>query len=433
MKNTFNIGLNIDTQKSTANTGESHMQDSQVAYINKYITEAINVDNCSSLMSMLANGFNILSYKYKDTDGLDACIKCRLECDSDNLGDTLTYLLSTPLNKHLSCEGVIDLLKFNNLSGVYLQAVYNTLKNLSPNEYEKLKRYVFTDINDSFYNLNTVDIFKAFKYTEAKVNLKNIHMIKELSPIVWVSNLVHISVKKHLRMHQISTVEIIGLKEKDSYIIRRLGSGFGVKIKDINSAIELFSSNNGLKNIAQMDEDALQNAVLNVQDKLGIWDFLGAGRKNTNLLNDNSTETKDAEDRQIESNTSSRNKASFKSCDNIGTDINKVLTINTLDREDDTNMTIESKKYDMIGESNYKVSAINACISLENASTCETKMVTLQADNIDDLNNKIELEISNLNKQNDKKLADSLIEMMNTDSDFRASLLKLMKDAQIKK
>lgn len=92
----------------------------------------------------------------------------------------------------------------------------------------------------------------------------------------------------------------------------------------------------------------------------------------------------------------------------------------------------KSNSFTMIGESNYKVSSISSYVTFENTSTCESESITIQAESIEDLNNKINEKISELNNQNDEKLINSVIEMMKNNSDFKNDLLKMMQEAQIK-
>lgn len=92
----------------------------------------------------------------------------------------------------------------------------------------------------------------------------------------------------------------------------------------------------------------------------------------------------------------------------------------------------KSNSFTMIGESNYKVSSINSYVTFENTSTCENESILIQADSIEDLNNKINEKISELNNQNDEKLINSVIEMMKNNSEFKNDLLKMMQEAQIK-
>lgn len=92
----------------------------------------------------------------------------------------------------------------------------------------------------------------------------------------------------------------------------------------------------------------------------------------------------------------------------------------------------KSNSFTMIGESNYKVSSINSYVTFENTSTCENESILIQADSIEDLNNKINEKISELNNQNDEKLVNLVIEMMKNNSEFKNDLLKMMQEAQIK-
>lgn len=92
----------------------------------------------------------------------------------------------------------------------------------------------------------------------------------------------------------------------------------------------------------------------------------------------------------------------------------------------------KTNSFDIIGESNYKVSSISSYVTFENTSTCESESISIQADSVEDLNNKINEKISELNNQNDEKLVNSVIEMMKNNSEFKNDLLKMMKEAQIK-
>lgn len=92
----------------------------------------------------------------------------------------------------------------------------------------------------------------------------------------------------------------------------------------------------------------------------------------------------------------------------------------------------KSNSFTMIGESNYKVSSISSYVTFENTSTCESESIIIQAESIEDLNNKINEKISELNNQNDEKLINSVIEMMKNNSEFKNDLLKMMQEAQIK-
>lgn len=91
------------------------------------------------------------------------------------------------------------------------------------------------------------------------------------------------------------------------------------------------------------------------------------------------------------------------------------------------------KEFHMIGDTNYKVSSISAYVTLENEGTCETKQVSIQVSNMEEFSYVINKEIEQANNENNEKLANSIIEMMNTNSQFKQNLLELMKEAQLSK
>ena len=91
------------------------------------------------------------------------------------------------------------------------------------------------------------------------------------------------------------------------------------------------------------------------------------------------------------------------------------------------------KEFHMIGDINYKVSSISAYVTLENEDTCETKQVSIQVSNMEEFSYVINKEIEQANNENNEKLANSIIEMMNTNSQFKQNLLELMKEAQLSK
>ena len=94
--------------------------------------------------------------------------------------------------------------------------------------------------------------------------------------------------------------------------------------------------------------------------------------------------------------------------------------------------TEEAKKeFHMIGDTDYKVSSISAYVTLDNEATCESKQVSIQASNIEELTYAINKEIEIANNENNEKLANSIIEMMNTNSEFKQNLLELMREAQL--
>ena len=90
-----------------------------------------------------------------------------------------------------------------------------------------------------------------------------------------------------------------------------------------------------------------------------------------------------------------------------------------------------TETFDIIGDTNYKVSSISAYITLENEDTCDTKQISMQASSIEELSSLINKEIEKANNENNEKLASSVVEMMSNNPEFKKSLLSLMREAQI--
>lgn len=92
----------------------------------------------------------------------------------------------------------------------------------------------------------------------------------------------------------------------------------------------------------------------------------------------------------------------------------------------------ENTSFDILGESNYKVSSISSYVTLENSSTYSKEQFSIQAKDLEDLQNQVNQKIAELNNKHDEKLANSVIELMKNNSQFKKDLLNMMKEAQLK-
>ena len=411
--------------------------------LNNAVRELIKNDNRESLLSMINNGFNLSSFTYKNESGINAFIKCRVDSGAKVMGDIILLLLSTEA-RGINAEGFINLLKFNTFNNSELKNVKALLGNLSELELRKIKLSIFADQNDSFKDIKEVlgskiDIDNHL----TKVNLRNLFIIRELIPRVVVSTSLDDSTKKFLTSNFILALEVGYIEEDDALITSMLGSDIGFGVKDFKKVLLENNNPDVIKEIFRHLE-----TPMNFGDKL---DFLKGMISEKNSQNEHVEKHEEEKilaqniKRKSEDNTDYKLEAiSRKEEDST---IIKVLPLNNVKHEGkcsvdgdsvkEEHIQVDSTKKDetfaMLGDSNFKVSSINAYVSLENNETCEIKNITVQANSVKDLEEKINAKISEFNKENDEKLVNSVIEMMNSDSNFKDNLLKMMKEAQLRK
>ena len=113
-------------------------------------------------------------------------------------------------------------------------------------------------------------------------------------------------------------------------------------------------------------------------------------------------------------------------------EVKKSSPIAPIDSEKETKSN-NMNSFDIIGDTNYKVSSISAYVTLENEETCDNKQISIQVSSLEELSSAINKEIEKANNENNEKLASSVVEMMSNNPEFKKNLLSLMRDAQISK
>lgn len=122
-----------------------------------------------------------------------------------------------------------------------------------------------------------------------------------------------------------------------------------------------------------------------------------------------------------------------KECEPVKEEVEEKIELN-IKYEDDKKIMLNQdvsencdSKFEIVGDSNYRVSSISSYVVLENKDTFETENITINASSVEDLNNQINEKINELNSANDEKILATLIDMMNSNSEFKGDILKVIK------
>lgn len=417
--------------------GEKNME------FNNVVMELIKNDNKESLLSMINNGFNLSSFTYKNETGINAFIKCRIDSGAKFMGDIILLLLSKEA-KDINAEGFINLLKFNTFRESELNKVRELVRKLSALELRKVRASIFADQNDNFEEIRKVvgskiDIDKNL----TKVNLKNIFVIRDLMPKIIVSSSLDDYTRTFLTSNCILAFNVDYIEEEDALIAGMLGSDMAFGIKDFKKVLSDVDNTNFINELFRNLE-----SPVSFNNKIDFLKKIASEKKSQNEpIEKHEQERLLAQNIKRKSEDTSTYKLEETPRKEEDSSIIKVLPLNNVKDEGGCSLDrgstkeepiqVDSTKKDetftMLGDSNFKVSSISAYVSLENNETCEMKNITVQADSIEDLEEKINAQIAEFNKENDEKLVNSVIEMMKNDSNFKDNLLKMMKEAQLRK
>lgn len=419
--------------------GEKNME------FNNVVMELVKSDNKESLLSMINNGFNLSSFTYKNESGINAFIKCRIDSGAKSMGDIILLLLSKEAN-NINTEGFISLLKFNTFRESELDKVRELVRKLSALELRKVRASIFADQNDNFEEIRKVvgskiDIDKNL----TKVNLKNIFVIRELMPKIIVSSSLDNYTRQFLISNCILAFKVDYIEEEDALIAGMLGSDMAFGIADFKKVLSDADNANLINEIFRHLE-----SPISLGDKIDFLKEIASEKKSQREHTENHEQEKILAQnikRKVEDSPVFKLEEIPRKDEDSA--IIKVLPLNDTIHEggcsidvdrasiNKESIQIDSTKEDetfaMLGDSNFKISSINAFVSLENNETCEIKNVTLQADSVKDLEEKINAQIAEFNKENDEKLINSVVEMMKNDSNFKDNLLKMMKETQLRK
>lgn len=384
---------------------------------NNAIKEIIRNDNKESLISMVKYGFQIDSFNYKEKFGINAFIDYRLDCGYNNLGDLLLFLLSTLEIKNVDFESFINLFKFNNLNELEENTIECLTKKMSSTELNRLKNLIFVDSTDDFKDLD--GLFDDSNSIITKVDLNNIYLLKGYAPYVVISQFLNKELRDKLSKYDMPIMEILYIKEENMFTINDLKSDIGVGMLNVKEII-LSKDAETLKAILDIYFETYTN---NIESLVEFSN--NSNNKEKIILTKNNKNN-------IESDVISNSKSLIKEGKSKTLIDNKKMDVlrNALSKEL-TKADIEQKTFDIFGDSDYKISSINAFVVLENTSTYETESVSIQTDNIEDLNKEINAKILELNNKNDEKLANSVIELMKNNPQFKEDMLKMMKKAQL--
>lgn len=188
----------------------------------------------------------------------------------------------------------------------------------------------------------------------------------------------------------------------------------------------------GMSHVLNSDSDFIPISALNVDalfdslvDRDEHREAIGALKEFLNVV----SETKDNSKMQTSIKEKNENSSKLSSQDNKAT--KKVDKKSIKSKEEIESANVKEDTFEIIGDSNYKVSVIHAHVVLENADTCEKEPFSVQVNSVDELNSAINKKIEEFNSKNEEKLVESVIKMMKNNSDFKSDIIKMMKNAQL--
>lgn len=251
------------------------------------------------------------------------------------------------------------------------------------------------DINTfSYKNLKGINAFILYKYENNKENVGNvINML-----LLKYNAMEDLTKESFKRLDELSYNEFKKTFEKE-FTVEKFLEGFGRFIADLSGEIEENQEDN-------IEEDIKEEKV----------------KVNTKMSSEITNK---------ESN-SSKNTLNNIPKDSSKKEVKKSSPIAPIDSEKETKSN-NMNSFDIIGDTNYKVSSISAYVTLENEETCDNKQISIQVSSLEELSSAINKEIEKANNENNEKLASSVVEMMSNNPEFKKNLLSLMRDAQISK
>ena len=251
------------------------------------------------------------------------------------------------------------------------------------------------DINTfSYKNLKGINAFILYKYENNKENVGNvINML-----LLKYNAMEDLTKESFKRLDELSYNEFKKTFEKE-FTVEKFLEGFGRFIADLSGEIEENQEDN-------IEEDIKEEKV----------------KVNTKMSSEITNK---------ESN-SSKNTPNNIPKDSSKKEVKKSSPIAPIDSEKETKSN-NMNSFDIIGDTNYKVSSISAYVTLENEETCDNKQISIQVSSLEELSSAINKEIEKANNENNEKLASSVVEMMSNNPEFKKNLLSLMRDAQISK
>lgn len=282
----------------------------------------------------------------------------------------------------------------NNIS----ESVEVTVKNLIR---EDSLEVLLSMINNGF-DVNSFQ-YKGFRGVNAIIAFRLDCNIKELGEII-----------EHFVIEHNSSYEIHPENEKRIAVLIEKEARRAIR-EDIRKAIEKDVKENTEEDIQEITEEDIKEAVE------GFVNFLSDMTRGV-LGKYDDIEDDTIEDETLEEDVDSSNSQ---------TDQKALLEEQNLCSNIENEDTIkEEGDFTIIGDSDYRVSNITSYVTLENISTCDIEKISINTHSVEELNNKINEKIEELNKKNDEKFLNSIVDMMNTDDEFKTNLFRILGEAQ---
>lgn len=351
------------------NSGVNYKMDKDL--INNILKDVIKEDKVDTLISMIRNGLDLNDFSYDNFRGINAIMAYCIDCEENEGKAILGYLLEN--------------IKFSEID----PSVLSKLRQFDSKKHSINEHDIEVGLEDICGFIS--DGVKAIFGLEDDVQIK-------LDEIEGVSNFIDFL-----------------KKGKDSSPSSNDNTNVSEEVKE--------KTKEAVKNPDNQDSNKSKAEPTNRPNMVGV-DY---GNHLVKSVED--TDSTVSEDNMCK-NTSKKIEIKPSNTSLNSANSKKKIELVQTTKEDSINNT--SNNFTMVGESNYKVASINAYVTFENTSTCETNSISITADSVEDFTNKVKESIVELNNKNDEKLLNSVMEMMQSNSEFKNDLLKMVQEAQIK-
>ena len=411
--------------------------------IDKVIESIIENDDVETLKSIIKNGFDLSEYIYDGNIGVNGFIYKILDlkgrCKMPNI--LLHLLKDVDKSNNLTGEAFLQLLKFNRFDmkeKAIISEVYSRKLNI-PDE------IIFLDRNDKC--LLDTNFYKGCLSKNAYlINIENLIALDKFNPIVFASE--NFTNKRSIVGGMLLPAIVISLNNKDELHLEIKEFGIDIVIENYNTytyndfakleVVDIINSFNlemiedipGMLNIEGLNSETnvLNDNISNFINEIELNNIFG--KPLNELLIERTRKDKYKAKKTKEVEKTEHVNEDFK---NISIDKNDFEKIEVVNHKCDGYKLYDLKRnnvdYDfnptLVGESDYKVLSISAFVKIGNESTGDIQNISINTTNLDKFTSQVEEEVDRLNFLNDKKIMDTLEDMVK-DKNFRTSLLELI-------